>query len=159
MKDCYAMQFYLMYLSVRRAWQHNSFIANNHIGKWIDDHNEYIVKNKCTHFRFFVGGDIISKLMWEGIKYIAKNNPTCNILLFTKAFVYIYDSYKNIPSNLHVRLSVFNIKDIPDNINLPIALTINHKEDLPDGYILCNGSCVGCMLCFNTNRNVAFVKH
>jgi len=99
------------------------------------------------YFRFHVAGDILNRDYFNHVVETAVNNPTTEILIFTKRYD-IVNGYlsegKEIPSNLHLLFSGWeNLK--PENpYNLPETNIFKTESEIRDNWKICGGNCFNC---------------
>ena len=100
-------------------------------------------------FRFHVSGDIPDMGYLLHMVSVARRNPHCELLCFTKKYElvnYWLDNGGNIPPNLHLVFSIWR------------GLPVNNKYDLPEAHVRyrdgtttaddgakeCGGNCTEC---------------
>lgn len=150
-KKCYAAKIANLYPQVLKAYAMNHAIA-------ICDPNKYFSEiGKAMHgfryFRYHVSGDILNPAYFESMVQTARENPKCDILVFTKRFsivnAWIAENGK-LPENLHIIFSAWE-NLIPENpYKLPESLAVDFNtadftiDTLPAGYKMCGGNCFEC---------------
>lgn len=105
-KKCYAMRMCRMYKQTKAAYDRNLEIFTTDP----DSYWEQVNDSLCTSrfFRFHVSGDIPTYNYLLGMIKSARNNPHCDILVFTKKYNLVNTALDNnveIPSNLHILFS------------------------------------------------------
>lgn len=159
---CYALKSYRMYPSVRRAWDENSDLAERNVPGLEAVLKAYLTSERPAFFRVHVGGDFVSRAYAEMWARIAEAVPSTRFLAFTKQ----WENVRGVrfPDNFSLVLSGWEGTEIPADLRekYPAANCILHAEDMPEGGILCPGSCESCGMCWNLpklGRDVYFVKH
>jgi len=123
-------------------------------------------------FRFHVSGDILSSDYFEHMIEIVKNNPTTQILCFTKQYS-IVNAWiaKNgqLPENLHLLFSGWEEMQPENPYKLPETNVIPKNApdawwDLPDEtYKMCGGNCFNCACrglgCWKAKQGETIVFH
>ena len=120
------------------------------------------------YFRFHVSGDIVNDVYFQNMVDIARENPHCEILAFTKRFTIVNNWIaKNgqLPENMHILFSGWN-NLTPDNPhNLPETTVFEHDEDFNPDWKMCGGNCFECVCrglgCWQAKSGdiIAFKKH
>lgn len=165
-KDCYAIQFYKMWPSVRNAWDNNLNLYLRDRFKFFIGLNNWLGYNLPSRFRFFVGGDFPDQQFVINSIATAVAFPSIQFLVFTKRYEFVSGYRKSIPSNYKVVLSMWPGLDIPDDAHeFPTAwLSCDDRfKDFHSGsYITCVGNCGDCgYSCWNaisTELPVLFEK-
>lgn len=161
-EGCYAMKSYRMYPTVKRAWDENSDLAERKLHALESALRLYFAAERPAFFRVHVGGDFVSREYAEMWARVAANSPETRFLAFTKQWENVRGV--DFPANFSLVLSGWEGTEIPADLaaRYPSANCILHAEDMPDGGILCPGSCESCGMCWNLGkigRDVYFVKH
>jgi len=119
-------------------------------------------------FRWHIGGDIIDTDYFDQMCTIAKNNPHCDMLVFTKMFDVVNNYVKvygesAIPQNLKIIFSgwvgqkMINLFDFPTSH----PLFGDGRTSAHDGALLCTGNCTECAkkgeLCFKAEKGMEIV--
>ena len=122
----------------------------------------------CRYFRFHVSGDIINYDYSMHMVRIAKENPHCEILAFTKRFDVVnryIEENNSLPENMHILFSGWN-NLTPDNPhNLPETTVFERDEDFNPDWKMCGGKCFECVCrglgCWQAKSGdiIAFKKH
>lgn len=154
-KDCYAMKAYRMYPNVRKAWDSNLEQARTDPATFFYEINGYLCKRKPKYFRWHSSGDILGQDYLDRMVQIARNRPETKFLCFTKMF---WLDYYNLPGNLSILGSMFPLMAqvwfgrtawMQDGTEHRVS--VNAKK--------CPGSCAKCKHCWNSKRDVYFIKH
>lgn len=122
---------------------------------------------RSAFFRFHIAGDIPNRNYLFQMHRIARNNPTCKILCFTKQYELVNEYVAKIqkPDNLQILFSGWsNLK--PENpYNLPETTVYTTEEEVKPEWTLCGGNCLDCALhcggCWEAKNGetVAFKMH
>jgi hypothetical protein len=100
-------------------------------------------------------GDFTTLEQVEKVISLAKMMPNVTFYGYTKSefarikFEEVFNDVKNLI--IHDSLGISKI--------LPHFITIQKKEDLPQGYHLCKGECKKCKCCYNKNLNKGCIEH
>ena len=148
-KKCYARRLERLRPSVRQAYQHNyDLLVSDPITYWREIEASIMMSR---FFRFHVSGDIPDAIYFEHMVDIARTNPHCEILCFTKKYD-IVNSHINIigklPKNLHIILSGWRDIEMINPHNLPEAHvryrdgSTTAREDAR----ICGGNCTECAI-------------
>ena len=153
-KKCYAKRIERRRKVVRQAYQNNWNLLNTQPDIYWREVEAAIMLSR--YFRFHVSGDIPDECYFDRMVQIAKRNPHCEILCFTKKYE-IVNSYiaksamgskaqDTLPSNLHIIFSAW------------IGLTMENPYSLPEAHVRyrdgsttaaetaleCGGNCTEC---------------
>lgn len=150
---CYAVRSYNRLPDTAAAWNDNYML-------FLTDPIEYFrsiskaVKMQ-RFFRWHVSGDIVNRDYFRNMIYVAKDNPNCEFLAFTKAYEIVnavLDNGTEIPSNLHILFSAAPGNDMPNPHRLP-ECHINFEDPTKNTYKggagyehHCNGNCTECVI-------------
>ena len=142
---CYASKIANLRPAVRKAYAINTALAICRPDVYWSG-IDYVVKG-VRWFRFHVSGDILDYAYLEQMVIVARNNPHCQILCFTKRYELI-NKYLNeggeIPNNLHILFSGWDDL-LPDNpYSLPETNVILKGKAAKDNWLLCGGNCFDC---------------
>ena len=162
-KKCYARRIERRRKSVREAYQNNLNILITEPDVYWREVEAAIMLSRF--FRFHVSGDIPDEKYLDKMIHIAKRNPHCEILCFTKKYEFVADcitrklaandifgdgsfkGYEDVfPQNLHIILSAWVGLEMYNPYNLPEAHvryrdgTTTAKSDA----IECGGNCTEC---------------
>lgn len=163
---CYAMKFYRMYPSVKKAWDSN-------LAEWQEDSTAYfssitsqLSKLRPKFFRWHVGGDIPSHSYFRGIIVVANTMPTTKFLVFTKQYNFVNWAVDNgvlLPSNLQIVFSAWPGMEVTNPFHFKVAwMQDGHETRVPESAFECAGSCTECSACFSLDkidRDVVFHIH
>ena len=102
---CYAKRIYKLREVVRNAWNDNFNTYKLDPQKYFNDINMYLKKRskRITRFRWHTSGDILDQEYYNGMEYVAFENPNIKFLAFTKNKEIQFNSNK--PKNLIIRFS------------------------------------------------------
>lgn len=165
-KKCYAVKLTKIYPSVKKAYDRNLEILKKSprdYFKQIDD-----ICAVSRFFRWHVSGDIPNDTYFLYMLDIAKNNPYCEMLVFTKKYNMInayIDGGIEIPKNLHIIFSEWDGMELKNPHNLPVAHVVFKGETPQNGWHVCSGNCLDCarmnVKCWNLKHgeHVAFYEH
>jgi hypothetical protein len=165
-KKCYAQKLCRIYKNVKESYNRNLEILNNNpteYWKQIDD-------ALCTSrfFRFHVAGDIPNYEYIINLINVVRNNPHCDVLVFTKQYNTVNKAIANgmeIPNNLHILFSAWDGMTMENPYNLPIAHVIFKGEEPQTEWKICSGNCLACAKtgenCWTlkNGEHVAFHEH
>lgn len=148
-KKCYAKRIERMRPSVRQAYHHNYDLLNKDSNTYWREVEASIMMSRF--FRFHVSGDIPDDTYFEHMVDIARTNPHCEILCFTKKYD-IVNNHINIigklPKNLHVIFSGWHDIEMVNPYNLPEA-HVRYRDGSTtarEGAKLCGGNCTECAI-------------
>ena len=170
-EKCYAKRLERLRPSVRNAYQHNLDVLNSDPETYWREVEASIMMSRF--FRFHVSGDIPSEEYFRKMVEIAKRNPHCQILCFTKKYEIVNESISwmylasiagttihppfgtvslmadaVIPENLHIIFSGWVGLDMVNPFSLPEA-HVRYRDGSTtarDDAIECNGNCTECAL-------------
>lgn len=146
-EKCYAKRLERMRPSVRNAYQHNLDVLLNDPETYWREVEASIMMTRF--FRFHVSGDIPNASYFAKMVDVAKRNPHCEILCFTKKYEAINDYMKangNLPNNLHIVFSGWVGLQMVNPFALPEAHVryrggfTTAREDAVE----CSGNCTEC---------------
>ena len=105
-KKCYAAKLCRLRANVRNAYQRNlDILTHDPAAYWLQVETAIATSR---YFRFHVSGDIVDDAYFMHMVEIARTNPHCEILCFTKKYD-IVNSHISIigklPQNLHIVFS------------------------------------------------------
>ena len=167
-EKCYAQKLERMRPAVRNAYQHNLEV-------WIKDPETYWREVEASimmsrFFRFHVSGDIPSFKYLINMVEIARRQPHCEILCFTKKYNLVNELIEQgdeLPSNLHMIFSGWVGLEMANPFSLPEA-HVRYRDGSTtarDDAIECSGNCTECALteggCWNLQKGqqVVFNEH
>ena len=146
-KKCYALKIEKLRPVVRAAYKRNLDILNNDPEQYWREVEGAI--KLSLFFRFHVSGDIPSTEYFRNMVEIAKRNPHCQILCFTKQYKLVnteLDKIRWLPNNLHLIFSAWEGMEMDNPFNLPEAHvrykngTTTARKDAKE----CSGNCTEC---------------
>lgn len=145
---CYAHKIERLRKSVREAYESNYKLLIEDPDTYWREVNATVMLNR--YFRFHVSGDIVDMDYLENMVKVAKENPHCQILCFTKQYELVNEWLDNneegFPSNLHIIFSVWDGMECPNPHNLPeahVRYRDGHTTAREDAYE-CGGNCSDC---------------
>lgn len=170
-KKCYARKLERLRPSVAKAYQRNLEVLQSDPETYWREVEASIMMSRF--FRFHVSGDIPNADYFARMVDIAKRNPHCEILCFTKKYEivngYINEAYMDsiagttihpqlynmwmvaeqvIPKNLHMVLSAWVSLDMVNPFSLPEA-HVRYRDNTTtarDDAVECGGNCAECAL-------------
>ena len=161
--SCYALKFFKMYPSVRKAWTENSKQVQTDRNHYLADIQEFLTKKAPRFFRWHVAGDIPDMPYFAAMIVIAEKFPNTKFLAFTKRHEMLdCISAKTLPKNLSVVASMW-----PKWGKAPKGYPRAWMQDgtetrVPKNALECPGACHNCGACWNLKnlkRDVVFHKH
>jgi hypothetical protein len=153
---CYAMKAYRQYPAVRNAWGLNSAAFRESPVYASSIIMDYLKRNKPKYFRIHVAGDFLDQEhldVWKGICGIIQG---CQFMVNTKMFSL---DYSDLPSNMHLRFSMWPEQPIPDTSMPKAWLQDGTEKRIPKRVVECVGNCDDCLVCYTTNKDVVFKIH
>ena len=150
---CYAVRSYNRFTDTAAGWNENYLL-------FLTDPIEYFrsvsraVKTQ-RFFRWHVSGDIVNLDYFYGMIMVAKDNPKCEFLAFTKAYQIVNTAIAAgavIPDNLHILFSAAPGVEMPNPYRLP-ECHINFADPSKNTYkggaeyvYHCTGNCTECAI-------------
>ena len=167
-EKCYAQKLERLRPAVRNAYQHNLEV-------WLKDPETYWREVEASimmsrFFRFHVSGDIPSFKYLVNMVEIARRQPHCEILCFTKKYNLVNELIEQggeLPSNLHMIFSGWVGLEMANPFSLPEA-HVRYRDGSTtarEDAIECSGNCTECALteggCWNLQKGqqVVFNEH
>ena len=167
-EKCYAQKLERLRPAVRNAYQHNLEV-------WLKDSETYWREVEASimmsrFFRFHVSGDIPSFKYLINMVEIARRQPHCEILCFTKKYNLVNEFIEQggeLPGNLHMIFSGWVGLEMANPFSLPEA-HVRYRDGSTtarDDAIECGGNCTECALteggCWNLRKGqqVIFGEH
>lgn len=145
---CYAHKIERLRKNVREAYESNYRLLMEDPDTYWREVNATVMLNR--YFRFHVSGDIVDMDYLVNMVKVAKDNPHCQILCFTKQYElvneYLDNNEEGFPSNLHIIFSVWDGVECPNPHNLPeahVRYRDGHTTARDDAYE-CGGNCTDC---------------
>jgi Gene product 88 len=140
--DCYAMNFYRMWPTVRNAWDNNLALYQNDPDGFFYDLCLYLATENPPRFRIHVGGDFPDEVYFIRMMDVCASYPSTQFLAFTKRYDY---PLHNKPDNVNIILSMWPGLEIPDCINDFPAAWLEEDPRCPTGTrIVCEDYCPSC---------------
>ena len=148
-EKCYAQKLERLRPSVRSAYQHNLEV-------WMKDPETYWREVEASimmsrFFRFHVSGDIPSFKYLINMVEIARRQPHCEILCFTKKYNLVNELIEQggeLPGNLHMIFSGWVGLEMANPFSLPEA-HVRYRDGSTtarEDAIECSGNCTECAL-------------
>ena len=167
-EKCYAQKLERLRPAVRNAYQHNLEV-------WIKDPETYWREVEASimmsrFFRFHVSGDIPSFKYLLNMVEIARRQPHCEILCFTKKYNLVNELIEQggeLPGNLHMIFSGWVGLEMANPFSLPEA-HVRYRDGSTtarEGAVECSGNCTECALteggCWSLQKGqqVVFNEH
>ena len=167
-EKCYAQKLERLRPAVRNAYQHNLEV-------WLKDPETYWREVEASimmsrFFRFHVSGDIPSFKYLVNMVEIARRQPHCEILCFTKKYNLVNELIEQggeLPGNLHMIFSGWVGLEMANPFSLPEA-HVRYRDGSTtarEDAIECSGNCTECALteggCWNLQKGqqVIFNEH
>ena len=145
---CYAHKLERIRKSVREAYESNYKLLLEEPDTYWREVNATVMLNR--YFRFHVSGDIVDMDYLVNMVKVAKDNPHCQILCFTKQYElvneYLDNHEEGFPSNLHIIFSIWDGMECHNPHNLPeahVRYRDGHTTARDDAYE-CGGNCADC---------------
>ena len=148
---CYARKLERLRPTVRNAYENNLHILQTEPDTYWREVEGAIMLSRF--FRFHVSGDIPDQNYLLRMKQIAKRNPHCELLCFTKQYQLVNDLIGNLravgsslPNNLHLILSAWPGLPMDNPHSLPEAHVLfkdGTTTARPDAFP-CSGNCADC---------------
>lgn len=162
---CYAAKMAMLYPSVRKSYAKNTAIMILDRTKYFRE-IEQAIKN-CVFFRFHVSGDIFDYDYFTRMCEIARRNPHCKMIAFTKHFKAVnkWLSEKDIPENLKVMFSGDSKLKPVNPYGMPETTIFEDISEISENWNVCPGNCFNCaesnQNCYNVKKGetIAFKKH
>lgn len=161
---CYAMKAYRMYPGTRRAWDGNFELWKKQPLSFEFELIEWLQhRNKLTHFRWHVGGDIPDQEYALMMIRIANRFPNIHFMAFTKRTDILsfqeFARFKESP-NLTVRVSMWPGEYIPITGPGIDKTWLSEDDRKPHAYFKCHGNCTNCKACWDLRGyDVVFDRH
>lgn len=169
MRECYDIINVCFQPSVQKDRARNSAIHHMDIERFWQEVDYGIKANYVQTLRLNIGGDIIADDL-PYINKIAKENPKCQILFFTKTYnaVNNYLDKNSFEPNIHCIFSAWKNTEMDNKHNLPVSHVLyeDGTTTAPEyGSHYCQGNCSGCFYneegCFTLKKgeSVIFPAH
>lgn len=146
-KKCYAKKICRYSKEAKMAYERNLSILENNASYFWGEVNKALKVNRF--FRFNVAGDIPNYEYIKNLVKVVKNNPHCEVLIFSKQWDIVnkYMKYnKSLPENLHMVFSGWVGLNIRNPYNFPEAHVIfkDGTTSAKSGAKYCSGNCFEC---------------
>lgn len=167
-KKCYAKKLERLRPSVAKAYRKNLQILESDPDTYWREVEATIMLSRF--FRFHVSGDIPNVAYFYRMVEVAKRQPHCQILCFTKKYDIINDflaTGRVLPSNLHIIMSAWVGLEMTNPFLLPEAHVKmrDGTTTASDDAVHCGGNCMECAItdggCWSLQRGqqVVFDEH
>ena len=147
-KKCYAHKLEKLRPTVRRAYQSNLDLYTSDPDTYWREIEATVALNQ--YFRFHVSGDIPDPDYLKHMVAIARRNPHCEILCFTKRYEFVNElaATESFPSNLHLIFSGWTGLKMDNPFNFPEAHVLykNGTTTAREDAIPCGGNCTECAI-------------
>ena len=150
-KYCYAVRTYNRFTSTAAGWNDNYMLFLLDKNRYFNEISKAVKTQRF--FRWHVSGDIVNVDYLMGMIQVAKDNPKCEFLAFTKAYQIINAAIAAgavIPRNLHILFSAAPGIEMPNPYRLP-ECHINFADPALNTYCggaeyvhHCGGNCSEC---------------
>ena len=142
---CYAAKIANLYPNVLANYAINTALAIRRPDLYWNHINDFV--KGCRYFRFHVSGDIINAHYFDNMIEVARNNPHCEFLCFTKRYEIVngwIEDNGELPCNLHILFSGWTNLTPVNPYNLPETNVYTCEEDFNDSWLTCGGNCFNC---------------
>lgn len=165
-KKCYAAKMCRLYKNVKESYNRNLDIYRNNPTSYWKQVNDALCTSRF--FRMHVSGDIPTYEYLVQMIETVRNNPHCDVLVFTKRYYFVNMAIENgmeIPSNLHILFSEWDGMTMYNPHNLPVAHVIFKGTEPQPNWNICSGNCLECakanVNCWalKNGEHVAFHEH
>lgn len=146
-EKCYAKKLEKLRPSVRNAYKNNLEIYRRDPDTYWREVEASIMMSR--YFRFHVGGDIPDAGYLKRMTDLAKRNPHCQILCFTKKYELVntlLEDIKKFPDNLHMLFSGWVGLEMINPFSLPEA-HVRYRDGTTtasENAVECGGNCTEC---------------
>lgn len=156
---CYAVGMCMRFRTVRESYDKNLRILLDNPEQFWREVEATIMTQRF--FRWHVSGDIVNYDYFVNMVDIAKRNPHCEQICFTKKYEIVnkyIDDNGELPSNLHMMFSAWRDLKMNNPHNLPECHIryLDGTRTEREGAILCGGNCETCAV---TNKGCFGVKN
>lgn len=162
-KKCYARRIEARRKNVAKSYAENLEILRSDPATYWREVEAAVMTSRF--FRFHVSGDIPNTDYASHMVEIAKRNPHCEILCFTKRYSVVNQLADSIPGNLHIIFSAWPGLPMDNPHNFPEAHvlfrdgTTTAREDAKP----CGGNCTNCAItcdgCWTLRNGEQIVFH
>lgn len=150
-KYCYAVRTYNRFTSTAAGWNDNYLLFLTDPVTYFEEISAAVKTQRF--FRWHVSGDIVNERYFYGMLQVARENPKCEFLAFTKAYQIVNAAIAagaTIPDNLHLLFSAAPGVDMPNPARIP-ECHINFADPALNTYnggaeyeYHCSGNCTEC---------------
>ena len=164
-KKCYAKKLERIRKSVREAYQTNLEVLKEHPDVYWREVEAAIMASRF--FRYHVSGDIPDADYLLHMVEIARRNPHCQMLCFTKKYEIVNEflEHNTLPNNLHMIFSGWVGLEMVNPFLLPEA-HVRYRDGTttarPDA-LECGGNCTECAItdegCWTLGKGQQVVFH
>ena len=146
---CYARKLERIRPNVAKAYKNNLDVLNEDPETYWREVKAAVMLSRF--FRFHVSGDILNLEYLIQMVEIARENPHCEILCFTKKYeiVNMYlNTFGKLPQNLHMIFSGWIGLEMANPFNLPEA-HVRYRDGSTtarEDAIECGGNCTECAM-------------
>jgi hypothetical protein len=150
---CYAVRSYNRLPDTAAAWNENYLLFVTDPNRYFNEISKAVKTQRF--FRWHVSGDIVNQEYFLGMIQVAKENPKCEFLAFTKAYQIVNTAIAAgavIPENLHLLFSAAPGVEMPNPYNIP-ECHINFADPALNTYCggaeyeyHCTGNCTECAI-------------
>lgn len=175
-QKCYARKLERLRPTVANAYQRNLEVLQSDPETYWREVEASIMMSRF--FRFHVSGDIPDPEYFSKMVQIARRNPHCEILCFTKKYEIVNSfvqenganaSFPNsvLPQNLHIIFSAWVGLELSNPFLFPVA-HVRYRDGsttAPDDAVECGGNCTECAVtdggCWSLGpgQSVVFNEH
>ena len=147
-KQCYDVINVCFQPAVQNDRARNSAVHKADIERFWNEVGFGIKYNCVQTLRLNVGGDVCAADL-PLINKVAKDNPKCDILFFTKSYEEVNEFLKEntFESNVHCIMSAWENTEMENPHNLPVShvLYADGRTTAPEfGSVYCGGNCAMC---------------
>lgn len=167
-EKCYALRLERLRPNVRNAYQHNLELLERDPDTYWREVEATIMLSRF--FRFHVSGDIPTYTYLFRMIEVARRNPHCEILCFTKRYEFVNEYLSGggeLPPNLHMIFSVWVGLELDNPFSLPTA-HVRYRDGTTtagENAEECDGNCTLCAVtnggCWSlkNGQEVVFNEH
>ena len=170
-KDCYAVKLCRIYKSVKTSYDRNLTVYQTDPAEYWRQVEKTVSVSRF--FRFHVSGDIPDAGYFAEMVRLARRNPHCEMLVFTKKYALVNEwvwwhgaQSESVPQNLHLIFSAWDGMPMHNPYGFPVS-HVHFKDDpeAPESWKRCSGNCLDCaragLNCWTmgTGDHVVFEKH
>jgi len=147
--ECYARKLERLRPTVRNAYQSNYELLRSDPTTYWREVEASVMMSRF--FRFHVSGDMPNGNYFTHMVDVARRNPQCEILCFTKKYGIVNNYLSHggvIPPNLHMIFSAWKGMEMVNPYNLPEA-HVRYRDGSTTARsdaVFCGGNCTECAL-------------